>query len=359
MQKAVALMLLVAAGSTQGLLGQEADWTFVDDTRGGREIDVEFRFPDGLDAPAPLVVVGHGFAMQAGDYEDLAAGLVEEGYVVGLVATESGFAPSHADFGLDMAFVAAHAWVEVPVVPIASNAAVLGHSMGGGAAWLAAASWGAMVATVIGLAPAETNPSAIAAASGVQVPVLVISGSADAVTPPADHHVPIYDASDESPCRAFITLVDGGHCGFADAGTVCDFGELFFNGMDRPTQQAHTAELLKHWLAAHLLGDPTAWTSLEAYADAEGEVDWVSDCFTSDATSVGHRQAATFWPNPARESIQFHAEVIAAVATDVTGRTFEIPASGSAMDVSHLTPGIYWVVAQTSDGEVSGRLLIQ
>lgn len=90
MKKAVALMVLAAAWGTQGLLGQEADWTFVDDTRGGREIAVEFRFPDGLDAPAPLVVVGHGFAMQAGDYGDLAAGLVEEGYVVGLVATESG-----------------------------------------------------------------------------------------------------------------------------------------------------------------------------------------------------------------------------------------------------------------------------
>jgi hypothetical protein len=98
---------------------------------------------------------------------------------------------------------------------------------------------------------------------------------------------------------------------------------------------------------------------LEAYAGAEGEVDLVSDCFTSGAASIGHRQAATFWPNPARDSVQFQAEVIAAVATDVAGRTIGIPASGSAMDVSHLTPGIYWVVAQTSDGEISGRLLIQ
>lgn len=355
----ILLTSFIALLSFGAMHGQQADWTFVDATRGGREIPVDFRFPDGLDVPAPLVVVGHGFAMQAGDYDDLAAGLVGEGYVVGLVATESGFAPSHEDFGLDMAYVAAHAWDEVTTVSIAANAAVLGHSMGGGAAWLGAASWGAMAATVIGLAPAETNPSAIAAAAGVQVPVLVISGSSDAVTPPADHHEPIYEASENSPCRAFVSLVDGGHCGFADAGTVCDIGELFFNGMDRPTQQAHTLEILKLWLAAHLAGDPSAWADLDAYAEAEGEVDWVSDCLTASVSTGEERQPAAFWPNPARHHVQFHAAVVNATATDVAGRSVGLPIHGSVLDVSGLAPGIYWLAAQTTDGAVSGRLLVE
>lgn len=354
------LMVLIAVLSCGAIRGQQADWTFVDATRGEREIPVDFRFPLGLDAPAPLVVVGHGFAMQAGDYDDLAAGLVGEGYVVGLVATESGFAPSHEDFGLDMAYVAAHAWDEVTTVPISANAALMGHSMGGGAAWLGAASWGAMVATVIGLAPAETNPSAIAAAAGLQVPALVISGSSDAVTPPEDHHEPIYEASENSPCRAFVSLIDGGHCGFADAGTVCDIGELFFNGMDRPTQQAHTLEILKLWLAAHLAGDSSAWADLEAYAEAEGEVDWVSDCLTSSLSTGEERQPATFWPNPAHHHLQCRTTVLSAIATDVSGRSVAIPVRGSTLDVSGLSAGIYWLVAQTpNDGEVSGRLLVE
>ncbi|MFM7769105.1 MAG: alpha/beta hydrolase family protein, partial [Bacteroidota bacterium] len=170
--------------------------TFTDNSRNGRSIPCEIYYPattTGTDVAAstgvfPVVAVGHGFVIGASSYELVATELVPQGFIVALVNTEGGFAPSHGDFGLDLSFVTHAIQAEGNnsssilfghVHP--SKEAVLGHSMGGGASWLAAGV-DSEIDAVVGLAPAETNPSAIAAAANVQCPVLLFSGSDDTVT---------------------------------------------------------------------------------------------------------------------------------------------------------------------------------
>ena len=85
---------------------------------------------------------------------------------------------------------------------INGNAAIMGHSMGGGATFLGAEN-NTNITTVIGLAPAETTPSAIAAAANVAVPALVFTADEDMVTPAVDHQIPIYNGLGNS-CKYLI-----------------------------------------------------------------------------------------------------------------------------------------------------------
>ena len=84
--------------------------------------------------------------------------------------------------------------------------AIGGHSMGGGASWLSAESTPPVDAYVVF--------SAISAGALIEGPAMVVSGADDAVTPPATQHEPIYEAAVNSLCRAFVSIPEGGHCGY-------------------------------------------------------------------------------------------------------------------------------------------------
>jgi hypothetical protein len=141
--------------------------------------------------------------------------------------------------------------------------------MGGGASWLSAASNPPVDAFFV-FAPAETNPSAISSGASIEAPAMVVSGADDAVTPPATQHEPIYEAAVNSPCRAFVSIPDGGHCGFADPGTLCDFGELGFQGLSHAEQLALSVSVVVPWLDAFLRDDPSGLDVLEQAASAGG-----------------------------------------------------------------------------------------
>lgn len=259
------------------------DITFVDASRGNREIPADVYYPaavagegvpvappaDGVsDAGFPVLAFGHGFLLPVTLYGWVWQGLVPDGYVVALPRTGGELFPSHADFALDLAFVAAElrAAAGDPASPFfgrtAGTAAVLGHSMGGGCSLLAAAGDPSITA-VANLAAADTNPSAIAACDSVTAPALLFSGSLDCVTPPAQHQAPMWSAL-ASPLKLRATITGATHCQFnANSGT-CNLGELFCSGatIGAAQQQAKVLELLRPFLAFTLKGDGFAWTAL-------------------------------------------------------------------------------------------------
>ena len=323
MKQLVGLMLAIQVVFSASAATGTWDWTLVDAGRGGREISVTAYYPAAtagvestpLAGPFPAIVFGHGFVMAGSDYGSIFEAWVDQGFVVIAVNTEGGIAPDHEAFGLDLAYVAAAAATELtPLIgALDDRVAVGGHSMGGGAAWLAAA--GGQADAVFGLAPAETNPSAIAAAASVQIPALVFSGSEDTVTPAADHHTPIY-AGTASACKAFVTLDAGSHCGYADGGSLCDLGELFFNGMSRPRQQEITAQLVGAWLAHWLNGAP--WSDFEQATASDFSI--ATECSVDVETVAPLRPSVV--PNPfvARMEIDGLKPGVEAAVMDATGR---------------------------------------
>jgi dienelactone hydrolase len=299
MKKTILLAAIAAHSANLSSQAAQADWTLVDPDRDDREVPCMVWYSAESPGPYPTVVFAHGFVMAPDDYEGLAEAFVEAGYVFVSIGTEQGFMPSHEAYGQDLAFVA-HEISNNAVEGVLDGAfdgriAIGGHSMGGGASWLSAESNPPVDAYVV-FAPAETNPSAIAAGASIEVPALVVSGTGDAVTPPATQHEPIYAAAVNSPCRAFVSITDGGHCGYADPGTLCDFGELGFQGLTHAEQLALSVSVVVPWLDAFLRDDLSGLDGLEQAA-ASGGLDLTLSCALSVATP--QREALkVFYQNP-------------------------------------------------------------
>lgn len=198
----------------------------------------------------PVVTFGHGFAQSASRYGSTLNALAARGYIVIAPNSQTGLLPSHSAFAKDLG--AAIAWGHA-TQPNAHPTldAVLGHSMGGGAAVLAASA-NPGIDTVATLAAANTNPSAATAARSLSVPALFVVGSSDSVVKPSNTRA-IYDAA-PSPAT-WVSITGGYHCGFLDSssffGLGCDNGSI-----SRSQQLALSNTLLGDWLDATLKSGP-------------------------------------------------------------------------------------------------------
>jgi len=219
------------------------------------------REPGTTESPSPVVAFGHGYQARVDDYESTLAHLASWGIVIIAPRSAGELFPDHAAFADDLLsaldWVAAEAgsgnrdWPGGPVDPEALG--LSGHSMGGGAALLAAARDPAIRA-VATLAAAESDPSAIDAAASIAAPVLFLAAADDAITPLAEHQRPMFEA--KAGGRAQLrTIVGASHCGFLDIETlllrlVCDKAAI---GAEE--QRRITREILVAWLRHELAGD--------------------------------------------------------------------------------------------------------
>ncbi len=247
--------------------------TYQDPARSNRNVQTYLYYPAtsaGNGTPLatgtfPVVVIGHGFAMNYAPYVVYADSLTPKGYIVAIVNTETGFSPSHATYGLDLAFIVAQLYAENTNAAspffqhVTLSACMMGHSMGGGCTILGA-SGNPNVTCTATFALAETTPSAIAAATMLTAPSLVFSGSEDCVAPAAAHQTPVYN--NLPGCKSFVSITGGGHCNFATSNFNCNFGEFTCNpGGPTLGAVAHRAivfQLLTTWLDRFLKGNVAA-----------------------------------------------------------------------------------------------------
>ncbi len=352
---------------------------FIDASRQNRVVGCEIYYPAdaaGEEVAAasgqfPLIVFGHGFVMAPGDYSALVEHIVPQGYVMALLSTETSFSPSHTEYGLDFSFVLQQFILEnnndasLFYNHISDQQAFMGHSMGGGASWLAASA-DAEVDCVIGMAPAETTPSAIDAALSVDVPVMVLSGTSDNVTPPAEHHIPIYDNS-QSACKVRVNIIEGSHCGFADSGSLCDFGELGFSGMSRPDQQNIAYPLISQWLDWTLRGNAAALQNVLNSTLASTEI--ISDCIVS--VSENDELITQVFPNPVSDRLSivlpasFNLSFYTVICTNAIGQVvFSLQneqKADKALDiiVADWPEGFYYVSIQNGSNRLYNKVLVK
>ena len=244
---------------------------FQDSSRSNRDILTEIYYPasvQGQSAPAvtgqfPIIIFGHGSAISTNTYQNLWQEFVSRGYIMIFPTTEGGLISNHQQFGWDLQFLVTKIQYEgnnisSPIYNIvANNTALMGHSMGGGALFLAADSLcvnnNNQLKTVIGLAPAESfsnGVSSISSAGSITIPSLILSGSQDGITPPDIHHLPIYN-NIVSNYKTFISISGGAHCYFGNSNFVCDFLENASSSgisITRDEQQQTTFDFLNLWL---------------------------------------------------------------------------------------------------------------
>lgn len=331
----------------------------------GRQIQTEIYYPASAacidvaitSGEYPIVVFGHGFVMSWDAYENIWTDLVANGYIVAFPRTEGGFSPSHADFGKDLAMVVDKLLLlnedanSLFYNSLSGKAGICGHSMGGGATFIAANET-ANIQTIIGLAPAETNPSAVGAAGTLTLPALVLSGSADGVTPEADHHLPIFNAL-SSTCKYYVSITGGAHCYFANTNFNCDAGEAFFAGgitVTRSEQQVINSDYMIPWLNIYLkeaCDDQLVLDDLETN-DTRTVVNaqCIFECEepTTSLVDVG-LQEFTIYPNPVTHQLNINGITPSSeiVLTNSLGVEVLKLIGLSKIDVSNLPSGIYVV----------------
>lgn len=251
----------------------------------GRDIGTEIYYPavtagNNTTVAAgqfPVIVFGHGFAMGWDSYTTFFDSMARNGFVIALARTEGSLipAPSHLDFGKDLAYIANQLMVMNATGgsffynKLTGREAIGGHSMGGGATFLADAYTNNNVVCYFTFAAAETNPSAVTAAATITKPHLVLSGTYDCVAPPATNQTLMYNAL-ASSCKTQLNITKAYHCAFADNNFNCGFGEgtcITAGGLSSTLQQQIVRNYLEPYLDYYLKGVCPAWTKFQNMVD--------------------------------------------------------------------------------------------
>lgn len=319
MKKIICLFVLALAAKS--LLAQSyavghIQITYNDPARQNRPIQTEIYYPaavSGESVPVasgtfPVIAYGHGFVMVWSAYQNIWEALVPAGYIVAFPRTEGNVSPVHAEFGADLAFLITKIQSEgaqntssLFYNHVGSTSAVMGHSMGGGSSFLAAEN-NTSITTMVTMAAANTNPSSIAAASNITIPSLVIAGQNDCVAPPAQHQLPMYDSLNSS-CKAYVEILGGGHCYFAENNFNCSFGEGTCTPnptISRAEQQDASQDFSLMWLNFYLKNDCAAWSAFQDSMVSSARVNAQMSCaiaapvITSSGNQLNSTAAATY-----------------------------------------------------------------
>ncbi|GHH40178.1 alpha/beta hydrolase family protein [Lentzea cavernae] len=233
---------------------------------GGRSVPARVHYPAtaaGANQPVaagrfPAIAFGHGFFQATSKYTSTSTHLASWGFVVVVPTTQGGLSPNHGTFADELN--AGLTWLVAQDTTTGSrfrdhvstaSLGVAGHSMGGGAAVLAAAR-NPRITAVSTYAAAETTPSAKAAAATLAAPAQFLAGSQDTITPVAEHQRPMFAA--KPPSKQLRTITGGFHCGFMDtSGLFCDNGSI-----TRAAQLTAAKRVMTSWFRHHLSGDAAA-----------------------------------------------------------------------------------------------------
>lgn len=304
-----------------------ATLNLTDAARNNRVIATELYYPADVagnnvpmslstNAKFPAISFGHGFVMTWDAYQNIWEALVPEGYIIAFPKTEDGISPSHAEFGKDLAFVLSElsslgqdtaSWLYNRVDTMTC---LMGHSMGGGAAFLAA-QFNPTVKSLATLAPAETNPSAIQAATSLALPSLLIAGANDCVTPPPAHQIPLYDSL-QSTCKTLVSINGGSHCQMAENNVFCSFGESTCTPpptITRTEQHLTIKRYLLPWLNYQLKNDCVSGAQFDSLIATDTSIVFQRNCLLCSTTALAENAAslASFtlhiYPNPFRDQL--------------------------------------------------------
>ena len=350
------------------------------DSNRNRNISTEIYYP--ADTPGEdvavaagsfsVIVFGHGFLMAWEAYQNFWEALVPKGYVMCFPTTETGITPSHENLGLDLAFLATTMQqinadsTSLFFHSLTPKTALMGHSMGGGASFLAAKN-NASIHTLVNFAAAETTPSAISAAKEITVPALVFSGDDDCVAPPTQHQDLMYDSL-ASACKTHIAIKNGGHCYFANNNFNCTLGEAFCNptlDITRAAQQSATVDFLSLWLAYTLYDDQQAFGVFNDSLQTSTRINSSQFCAATSIQDLMQKDEIALFPNPVMDQITLalpkgNTEGRLTIYSPIGERVFQqfIHKQETQIEVSFLPEGTF-IVIYVKDGYTYSRRLIK
>jgi len=375
--------------------------TFVDPTRGNRQIETMIFYPSDVtgtlvplgspsDKKFPVIVFGHGEEISWNNYQYLWDRLVMKGFILAIPLTEAGANPDVTEFAKDLAFVASQ-FTTMRYDPTSffykrhnSKSCVMGHGMGGGAATLAV-QYNPAITILVTLAATETVPSAIAAASNITIPSLIIGGGEDCVSPIGSNQMPMFNnlASD---CKAFINLLDASHCNFAQNAGACTANEVLCTGFPTSYQSTNyaTTYFAVSFMRYYMKSNAPALAKFEWKLQQKKNITYIFSCGANaprfsgdeDDNSEFNDFAVTemkMYPNPVLSgnfaNFTFMSDVESEATiyiTNMIGQTViqknifvDEDMNEISLPVENIKPGYYMVTIANEGGKISKPLVIQ
>lgn len=352
--------------------------TFFDQSR-SRNIQTEIYYPSavsGTDVAIandvfPVIVFGHGFVISWDVYSNFWETLVPQGYIMLFPRTEGGMSPSHGEFGSDLRFLVSAIRAEnldsgsLFYGAVANETAIMGHSMGGGSSFLAAEN-NPDISALVTFAAAETNPSAISAASNISVPSLVFAGADDCVASYTDNQLPMYESLSGN-CKSIVSINGGGHCYFGNYSFNCTFGEstcMPVVPITREEQHAATFDFLTPWLAFTLKGNNSGFDEFQDSLFNSDRISYLQNCSLTNFADVTTPGFLTY-PNPVKDKLNIVFENNCpgeVLLMDFTGRVIlEIKKNTDSCEisVSNLASGLYILSVAGSNGSTESKIVIK
>ncbi len=253
--------------------------SFQDSQQTSYPITAELFYPSSLDREQntianndfPLIVFAHGYQQVYSDYHHIWEALVPKGYILAFLTTQQGLSINIDTYADDIVLLyneLRHASDSIITGHLTDQSALMGHSTGGGAIYLAQQKL-PQNTTLISLAALGTvygpifGTSPIDIAQTITAPSLVLSGNQDCITPVHTHQEPLFNALLGD--KTMVNILGGDHCGFSDSFN-CPAAEslscaLFFQGttISETEQRTLSLELITPWLEYYLKDKPDAW----------------------------------------------------------------------------------------------------
>ncbi|MDD3876347.1 MAG: T9SS type A sorting domain-containing protein [Bacteroidales bacterium] len=325
----------------------------------------------------PLLVFGHGFVMAYSAYKNFWDSLVPLGYIMIFPTTEGSLfpTPDHGEFGEDLNFLnikmkSENTNTSSPFYQkISDKSAIMGHSMGGGASFLAAA-YNTDINALITFAAANTNtnPSSIDVCPNISVPSLIFYGANDGVASPTSNQLPMYNALGSS-CKTIIGINGGGHCYFANYNLNCYSGEIVTTPqptISREEQHKVIFDFLTPYLN-FILKD--SFSSEQVFIDSlnnSSRITFQRQCINTQLDEIP-KVNFNIYPNPLMNdyfltiySDENH-ESYSVKLKDYSGRlVFNENCSGQQdkIDLRFLSRGLYFIYLEADNKVFSAKILL-
>lgn len=360
--------------------------TFVDASRGNRSIATEIYYPadvagDNVSLTTlntvkfSSLVFGHGFVMTWDAYQNFWNALVPNGYIMAFPKTEGSFSPSHLEYAKDLAFVIDQMnYLGTQSSSIFFNRispmnAVMGHSMGGGASFLAVP-LNSNIATLVNFAPAETTPSAITASTSITIPALIFAGANDCVTPSSSNQVPMYNGL-SSACKTLISIVGGSHCQMSNANAFCSFGESTCSPsptITRSVQHTILFNYLLPWLDFQLKLNCAQGAYFDSQIVSDAAITYQKNCIQCNVLNYNEinpqSNEIVLFPNPTKDSITIKGLPLNEYAIKITDGNAKVIlqqkfVESCTIDISKFSAGIYYYSVIGSNKEIKNGKFIK
>jgi len=240
----------------------------------------------------------------------------------------------------------------------------MGHSMGGGAAHLAA-SLSSNINALLSISAAVTTPSSITASANINVPTLMVAGTNDCVTIPQNTQIPIYNTITNASCKSFISITGGSHCQMANFNFNCNLGDVTCSPaptISREFQHQVLNQFMTLWLDGFVKESCQSHLTFLQTMNQSSTITFQNSCQPCTlSTENSLFDELSIYPNPTTGEFYINQLLIKNISIyDLSGKTYPIEfIEGQTININQWSNGIYFIKIMTTTNQTITKKLIK